>query len=118
MASMAQKVGLVVLGGALGSGGTLGLSELSKSRGDGTTPPAAEVKKSYIEIDRNTFVIEGSSTSAESFGKDLAQFRKEHWGDFVFIPANATYPTRHVLAVRKDIKTDDGRTNSIITQNK
>ena len=119
MASMAQKVGLVVLGGALGTGGTVGFSELSKSRDGGSEPKPVEVKKNYTEIDANTFIIAGGRSYASLedgliFGKNLSEFRKTHSGDFILIPGNNEQPfLGATLAVRKESASEDGKSNAI-----
>lgn len=126
MASLAQKVGILALGGVLGSGATMGVSEFSKSRNGGSKPEVEEKgnyveKNGYVEVDANTFVITPDTWqgSATGFGKNLAQFRKEHSGDFILIPKNTEYPfSDGVLVARKDQVSDDGKTNTIIAPDK
>lgn len=116
MTSMAQKVGLVILGGALGSGGTLGLSELSKTR-DGGSSSEVEVKDRYTEINPNTFLIAGGGLDQDAgiaFGKNLEQFRKEHSGEFLLISRDPRHPfSSEVLAVRRSEPSKDGEPNTI-----
>jgi hypothetical protein len=115
MASMAKNVGLLFLGGALGSGATSALSGYPESRGDRTTP-AVEVKKNYTEVDANTFVIKaGRDNSLESFGKSLAEFRSQQSGEFLIMPRFPEYPFNHdALAVRQNQVSEDGKQNTIV----
>lgn len=116
MASMAEKAGLVLLGGVLGTGAFIGISELRNSTDNGTKPKPEAVKKGYSEVDSDNYWIHASGPKFDhiDFGNNLAQFRNEVSGDFIVIPYNAKYPLSYrAFATRKTQLSADGQPNTI-----